>query len=172
VSSTGPVALYAASTGGEATLPGAETLGLDVVVPRAAFLVARDDATVTTELDGVPVLAAGRGVALGGGQRVSSTAPVLVVDGAVGRTAVAPVEQWLSSGFAAWPGGGDATVIAVAAAPLIVSGTLVLRQSGSFASSSDSVATPFALAAASPFFALVGAGNLTLPAGYGLAQIH
>ena len=57
---TSPIAVILASPSGALALPGADTLGREVIVPEPALVIARDAATVTTELEGTLTLAAGR----------------------------------------------------------------------------------------------------------------
>jgi len=176
VAASAPIAVEVYASGGEASMPGAETLGQDFVVLRSCTAVARDAATVTSSLNGTSTIAAGATLDLSGPERVQSTAPLLIVDASGGLEVVAPVEQWRSAGFAPPP--GPSTLLAAATQPGLVdvgAGTLavVAGPTTGWASGSTTLAAAAPLSAATPFFVLVTDGTTTtVPAAYGLASIH
>ncbi len=176
VVASSPVAVVASAPSGTLTLPGADALGLDVVVLGPSLVVARDAASVTTELDGTLALAAGASAAVQASQHLHATGPVLVIDaGTGGRDLVPPVEQWRSALFPAWSGASATLLLGAAAPTTVTAGTLSLplaaSASNSFASTNAPVTMTLLLTAPVPFFTLVRPSTGTLSGGYGLASI-
>ncbi|HEY7956235.1 MAG TPA: hypothetical protein VII38_13125, partial [Polyangia bacterium] len=173
VQATAPIAVTLASPSGALALPGADTLGREVIVPDPALVIARDPATVTTEVEGTLTLADGAEATLAGNERISSTAPILVIDQLGGREVVPPVEQLRTTSFPAWASGASVTVQLIAPQPLTVAGggaSYPLPASGDFASGSFGF-TPRLLSAPMPFFAFFRNNTDIAPGAFGLALL-
>jgi len=175
VSASSPVAVIAASSAGATSLPGQETLGVDLVLAQPATVVARDATQVTAERDGTFTLAAGASRSVAGDQRLHASAPLLAFVVAGGLEVVPPVAQWRSEQLPMWSG-GTASILASSAQPQSLSwasgATQSLPQVTTFAWAEFAGTTPMRLSGAQPFYASVSGAGDRLSCTYGLAQIQ
>jgi hypothetical protein len=173
ITASAPVSLIyqASASTGSAFVPGADTLGRDAVVPaQGGTLLAREAASVVTERDGTIQVAAGGTASLTPNQRVSSTAPMLLVALSSGTPQVVPpVEQWLKQYWL----GDNLSLTLVATAPLTVTlpvGTSQLtKAAGNYAEARLTTATQPGLLSASSAFLPLADGSRVL--GQSLAII-
>jgi hypothetical protein len=173
VDSSAPVAVEIGAASGEASMPGADTLGLDAVLLHPSLVVARADGTLTGSASGPMSIAAGQPVLIDTPQELHATAPMLVIDQSGGREVVPCVEQWRTAGYT--PDGSNSLSLGALQSTTVTVGPAqaTLAGSGSFASGATGAVGPAALSASTPFFALTGDGqSLLVPTGYGLASIH
>jgi hypothetical protein len=173
VDASAPVAVEIGAATGEASMPGADTLGLDAVLLHPSLVVARADGTLTGSASGPMSIAAGQPVLIDTPQELHATVPMLVIDQSGGREVVPCVEQWRTAGYT--PDGSNSLSLGALQSTTVTVGPAqaTLAGGGSFASGTASAVGPTALSAQTPFFALTGDGqSLLVPTGYGLASIH
>ncbi len=167
VTATGPIAVSAASSAGEASMPGADTLGKTFSLPWPSLIVARDAATVTTA-QGPVSLAAGASTMLPA-QSITSNAPLLALELSTASDAIPPAEQWRAAAFL--PPSTKLDLFAQNACTITDGAQPFPLAAGTLTDASTLDVGP--VTATAPFFGLaVTTSGGAVPTAFGLASIN